>query len=99
MKKVPEVIFATPKLGVCYEYPENGGEEERPYISFDYIEEILLGRADYLRTSLDESKDDDSKESKILILFSALTEIDMLNKTICESITKKIDTEKENEEG
>ena len=46
--KTPEVLFADHEKGVCYPYPENGEQNEKPYISYEYLAGIISSRNEYI---------------------------------------------------
>ena len=69
--KIPEVLFADHETGVCYPYPENGEQNEKPYISYEYLAGIISSRNEYIEKKLKElgtEKGDEKKNEKKLIL-------------------------------
>ena len=96
--KVPEVLFADPETGICYPYPENGEQNEKPYISYEYLAGIISSRNEYIKEKLKElgeSKDDEKKNDKQLILLSALTELNFIDNAICEKINERLEADEQ----
>lgn len=94
--KIPEVLFADHETGICYPYPENGEQNEKPYISYEYLAGIISSRNEYIKEKLKElgeAKDDEKKNDKQLILLSALTELNFIDNAICEKINERLETD------
>lgn len=94
--KIPEVLFADHETGICYPYPENGEQNEKPYISYEYLAGIISSRNEYIKEKLKElgeAKDDEKRKDKQLILLSALTELNFIDNAICEKINERLETD------
>lgn len=97
-KKTPEVLFADHETGVCYPYPENGEQNEKPYISYEYLAGIISSRNEYIEEKLKElgtEKGDEKKNEKKLILLSALTELSFIDNAICEKINERLGSDEQ----
>lgn len=96
--KIPEVLFADHETGICYPYPESGEQNEKPYISYEYLAGIISSRNEYIKEKLKElgeAKDDEKKNDKQLILLSALTELNFIDNAICEKINERLETDEQ----
>ena len=81
----PQVIFATPRIGMCYSLPENNPADEKPYISFEMFAGYIQGRKNQLYKKLIDTAEKGGKEA--IILSSALVELDMFNTFVTDKIS------------